>query len=160
VAYVKNKQQVERNVRKSMDKFKKRLGQGIADICMEADETIKSMTPVWSGLAVRNYIWTIGAPASGVIDPINNGPPGPTNSMALGAEPRRDANEAASRETLLALDFSNPFQTFTLVNNAPTIAGLEYGLLPTPEQSRSPNGMFGQTQNYISEYVRSKGIAR
>ena len=160
MAYVKNRREVEQRVRKSMASFAKRLGQGIEDICEEIDETIKAHTPVNTGSAVRNYIWSVGTPSSVVYDAINNGPPGPTNSMPLGAEPRRDVNERAARESLVALDFQNPFQTFILVNNDPDIAGLEYGLLPTAEKSRSPNGMFGLTQNYISELVRSKGFLR
>lgn len=160
MSYVKNRAQVERDVRKSMANFKRRLSAGIEGICEEVDETIKSYTPVWSGKAVRNYLWTTGAPATQVFDAIDNGPPGPTNSMPLGAEPRRDVNERAAHATLTSLNFSNPFQTFILSNNAEEIEGLEYGLLPTPESSRSPSGMFGLTQNYISELVRVKGFLR
>ncbi len=160
MAYITNRQQVEKQVRASMANFRKRLARGIEEICHEADDTIKAHTPVWSGKAVRNYIWSTGRPSAQVYDPIDNGPPGPTNSMPLGTEPRRAPNESAARETLLALDFSNPFQSFILTNNAEDIGGLEYGLLPTPERSRSPNGMFGLTQNYISELVRSKGFLR
>lgn len=160
MAYIKNRATVEKQVRKSMADFAKRLSRGIEDVCHEIDETIKSHTPVHSGSAVRNYIWSVGAPSSVVHPAINNGPPGPTNSMPLGSEPRRDVNEQAARETLLSMDFKNPFQTFVLVNNDPDIDRLEYGLLPTPEKSRSPNGMFALTQNYISELVRSKGFLR
>lgn len=160
MAAIKNRQEIERKVRASMGKFQKRLGQGIQDVCHEIDDTIKAGTPVWSGLAVRNYLWSTGTARGEVLPAIDNGPPGPTNSMPLGTEPRRDVNESASRETLLGVDFTNPFQAFILVNNAPDIAGLEYGLLPTPEQSRSPNGMYGQTQNFISELVSSKGFLR
>lgn len=160
MSYITNRSAVETAVRTSMKGFKQRLGEGIKIICHEIDDTIKSHTPVWSGAAVRNYIWSVGAPSQVVYDAINNGPTGPTNSMALGTEPRRGPNEAASRETLTALDFSNPFQTFMLCNSAEDIEGLEFGLLPTPEKSRSPNGMFGLTQNYIGEVVRSKGFLR
>lgn len=160
MAYVTNRNQVEQRVRKSMDEMKKQLGAGIRDLCFEIDETIKSHTPVWSGKAVRNYLWSVGAPDTSVYPAIESGPTGPTNSMPLGAEPRREANERASRETLLSIDFTDPFQNFILSNNADDIAGLEYGLLPTPERSRSPSGMFGLTQNYVSELLRSKGIMR
>lgn len=155
-----NHRQIEAKVRKSMDGFRKRLGDGIRDVCEEIDDTIKSHTPVWSGSAVRNYIWTTGIASSAIFEPINNGDPGPTNSMSLGVEPRRAVNEQAARETLTALNFTNPFQAFILTNNDPDIEGLELGLLPTPEKSRSPNGMFGLTQNYIGELIRSKGFLR
>ncbi|USM11589.1 neck [Citromicrobium phage vB_CbaS-RXM] len=155
-----NHRQVESKVRKSMADFRKRLSAGIREVCYEADDTIKSHTPVHTGSAVRNYLWTTGTPSSAVFEPIDNGSPGPTNSMSLGAEPRREVNEAAARETLDGLDFSNPFQTFILTNNDKDIGKLELGLLPTPATSRSPNGMFGLTQNYIGELVRSKGFAK
>ena len=160
MSYITNRRQVERDVRKSMADMKKRLGKNIREVCFEIDDTIKAHTPVWSGKAVRNYLWSVGVASTQVFDAISNGPPGPTNSMALGTEPRRDVNESASRETLLSLDFSDPFKSFILTNNADDIEGLEYGLLPTRESSRSPNGMFGLTQNYISEFIRSKGILR
>ncbi len=155
-----NHRQVRREVMKSMDKFVTRFGRGMADLCDEIDDTIKGHTPVWSGKAVRNYQWSVGAPASGVLEPVDSGPPGPTNSMPLGAEPRRAANEAAARQSLEAIDFGNPFQTFILTNNDPDIEGLEYGLLPTPDKSRSPNGMFGLTENFTSAYLRARGIMR
>lgn len=158
--YVRNRKEIETKVRASMAKFQQRLGAGIKEVCFEIDETIKAHTPVNTGKAVRNYIWSVGTPSRVVYDPIDNGPPGPTNSMALGTEPRRGPNEDASRETLLALDFSNPFQSFILSNNADDIEGLEYGELPTAERSRSPNGMFGLTQNFISELVKAKGFLK
>lgn len=160
MSYVRNRAQVERAVRKSMADFKRKLGNGIQAVCEEADDTIKSHTPVHSGLAVRNYIWTTGQPSTSMFDAIDNGPPGPTNSMELGQEPRRSVNEDAARASLSAIDFSNPFQTFILTNNAKDIEGLEYGLLPTPQSSRSPSGMFGLTQNYIGEFIRSRGFLR
>ena len=155
-----NHRQVEAKVRKSMDGFRARFAAGMKDLCEEVDETIKSHTPVWSGKAVRNYNWSVGQPDTTVHEAIDNGPPGPTNSMPLGSEPRREVNERAARESLMSLDFSNPFQSFILTNAADDIEGLEYGLLPTPEKSRSPNGMFGLTQNYAAEFLRSKGILR
>jgi len=158
--FVTNRAAIERQVRKDMMEMKKRLGEGIRDLCFEIDETIKSYTPVWSGKAVRNYVWSVGTPDTTVYSAIESGPPGPTNSMPLGTEPRRAANERAALDTLLSIDFSNPFQNFILSNNAEDIEGLEFGLLPTPERSRSPNGMFGLTQNYVGELLRSKGIMR
>lgn len=160
MAYVKNRAKVEKQVRASMANFQKRLSRGIEEVCQEIDDTIKAHTPVNTGKAVRNYNWSAGAPDYTVHEAIDNGPTGPTNSMQLGAEPRRDVNERAAAASLARVDFSNPFQAFFLTNSADDIEGLEFGLLPTPEKSRSPNGMFGLTQNYISELVRSKGFLR
>lgn len=155
-----NHNKVRKEVMKSMEGFQRRFSRGMEELCIEIDDTIKSHTPVWSGRAVRNYLWSTGSPDTRSFEPIDNGPPGPTNSMPLGVEPRRATNEDAARETLMALDFTNPFQTFILTNNADDIEGLEFGLLPTPAKSRSPNGMFALTQNYAAAYLNAKGILR
>lgn len=156
-----NRKEIEQQVRNSMARFEAHLSVRLMDICGEVDEYIKSLTPVHSGQSVRNYIWSTGTGFGGVIDAIDTGPTGQTNSMPLGTEPRRNANESAAYETLRGLDFKNPFQTFVLANNAPQIAGLELGLLPGPPmKSRSPNGMFGLTHEYIMTKVRSEGFIR
>lgn len=144
-----------------MDRFLQRLSQGIEETVREADRFIKSRTPVHEGTTVRNYIWTTGTPFGGLYNAIDTGPTGSTNRMTLGSEPRRKANEAAAEESLSALDFTDPFQTFILSNNAPQVAGLELGLLPGPPMvSRSPQGMFGITHEYIMAKVRAQGIAK
>lgn len=133
----------------------------IMTLCGEIDEYIKSITPVYSGQSVRNYIWTTNSPYSGVLDAIDNGPTGKTNSMPLGVEPRREANEEAAAASLLGIDFSNPFQTFILTNNAPQIGGLELGLLPGPPlKSRSPSGMFGLTHEWVMTKINVEGFLR
>lgn len=156
-----NRLEIERKVRASMKNFERRFAEGIRGLIIDADGFIKSLTPVHTGQTVRNYIWTAGEPFYGVFDAIDTGDPGRTNSMPLGPEPRRAANEAAAAESLHGLDFGNPFQTFVLTNNAPAVGGLEHGLLPGPPlQSRSPNGMFGLTHEYVMTRLRTQGIAR
>ncbi len=103
--------------------------------------SVLSMTPVWSGSAVANYQWSVGVINTGLVNLVDNGPPGPTNSMPLGPEPRRQPNEALADASHDALIFVNPYQTFWLNNNDPDIIGLEYGLLPDPARSRSRQGM-------------------
>ena len=102
-------------------------------------------TPVWSGEALASYIWSIGSPSSeGPLEPVDTGDPGPTNSMSIGEEPRRNANQQEADESYEKLTFANPYKVFYLNNNTPHIGGLEYGLLPEdPLRQRSPNGMFG-----------------
>lgn len=140
---------------------RERFGVNLKEIAAEADDLIKSLTPVNTGQAVRNYIWTTGSPNASVFDAIDNGPTGPTNTMTLGSEPRRQPNEEAARATLLALNFSNPFQTFYLANNSPDIEGLELGILPGPPlKSRSPNGMFGIVHNQIAVRIAAKGMLK
>jgi hypothetical protein len=122
---------------------------------------LASLTPVNTGEAVRNYIWTIGTPNEIAQPAIDNGPTGPTNSMPLGAEPRRHVNEEAADASLLSLNMSNPFQTFICSNVSPDIEGLELGILPGPPwKSRSPNGMFGLVQAFITTTVEAKGMLK
>lgn len=69
----------------------------------EAMRSMMSATPVWSGETVRNYVWAKGKrPSGGTKEPIGTGDPGPTNSMSLGAEPRRGANEGAAKQEMEA----------------------------------------------------------
>jgi hypothetical protein len=144
-----NRVEVERKVRACMVQFENKLSVKLMVLCGEIDFYIKSLTPVHSGQSVRNYVWTIDVAFQGVLEAIDNGPTGRTNSMPLGSEPRRHVNEEAAAASLLALNFTNPFQTFVLTNNAPQIGGLELGLLPGPPlKSRSPAGMFGLTHQY------------
>lgn len=129
-----------------MAEFENKLSVKMMVLCGEIDFYIKSLTPVYTGQSVRNYIWTAEQPFDMVLEAIDNGPTGHTNSMPLGHEPRREVNEEAAAVTLAQLNFSNPFQTFILTNNSPQIGGLELGLLPGPPmKSRSPSGMFGLT---------------
>lgn len=144
----------------SIDKLEKKFARNLHWVVDEIDKHIKAVTPVNTGQAVRNYVWTRESPNTIVFDAIDNGDPGPTNSMALGQEPRRGVNEAAAAESLTSLNLlGDPFGEIILTNNAPNIEGLEKGLLPGPPlRSRSPSGMFGITASYINAVVRSKGM--
>lgn len=144
----------------SIEELEARFAANLSEVVQEIDDHIKAVTPVNTGQAVRNYIWTRETPNSIVYDAIDNGPVGPTNSMPLGVEPRRGVNEDAAAESLAGLDIEvNPFGTFYLTNLSPDIVGLEAGTLPGPPlRSRSPNGMFGITALYIKSLVASKGM--
>lgn len=103
---------------------------------------VTSKTPVWSGAALRNWVWTTGQPYNGPAMPaLGSMEPGATNSMPLGAEPRRPINQAAADASFGQISTRNPYQQFWLANNDPDIMDLEYGKLPTPARSRSPRGM-------------------
>lgn len=160
-AELQGKQEARRAALESIDKLETRIARNIVGLVHDIDGFIKSVTPVNTGQAVRNYIWTMGSPFMGVLDAIDNGPPGPTNSMALGSEPRRGPNEAAAAESLSSINVGNPFGVIYLTNNAPDIEGLEMGLLPGPPlKSRSPQGMFGLTQAHFNALVNARGITR
>jgi hypothetical protein len=146
----------------SIDALEARFAQNIETLCEDIDKHIKALTPVNTGEAVRNYIWTTGTPNSTVYKAIANGPTGPTNSMRLGSEPRRPANEAAAAESLKSLNLkANPFATIYLSNVAQDIVGLELGILPGPPyRSRSPQGMFGITSQHFNILVAAQGILK
>lgn len=158
-AFIPNKEATRAAALASIDALEARFATNVARLVHDTDHYIKSKTPVYTGQAVRNYIWTMGAGSSTVLSAIDNGPTGHTNNMALGTEPRRAPNEAAAASTLASLDFANPFHAYVLTNNSPDIGGLEEGALPgAPLRPRSPNGMFNLTQHYMSELLAVKGI--
>jgi hypothetical protein len=155
------KAEARRKALESIKQAQANFGKNVQIITITAQKMLESLTPVNTGQAVRNYVWTIGAPNSAALPAIDNGPPGPTNSMPLGQEPRRHANEEAADATLLTLNMANPFQTFICSNVSPDIEGLELGILPGPPwKSRSPNGMFGLVHQFIVTQVNSKGMLK
>lgn len=137
-----------------------RMASNIRTLLQDADDQLKALTPVWSGQAVRNYIWTVDQPNHVTYEPIDNGDPGPTNSMPLGVEPRRGVNEAAASESLARVLGANPFSKFYCTNNSPDIQGLELGLLPGPPLKSRSHGMFGLTEAYLGAKVAAKGITK
>jgi hypothetical protein len=160
-AKIVGKEEARQSALASIARAKVNFAKNLAEIVIAADTEIKELTPVHSGQAVRNMIWSAGAPSVEVLEAIDNGPPGPTNSMALGQEPRRQPNEEAAGASLIGLNLSNPFQTFYLTNLSPDIGGLELGLLPgAPMKSRSPNGMFGIVHAQLALIVESKGMLK
>lgn len=159
---IKGKNEARSKAMASIEALERRFAENVETLVEEIDNHIKALTPVHSGQAVRNYIWTRGSPNSIVHDAIDTGPPGRTNQMALGSEPRRAANEAAASESLSGLGIkSNPFGAIILTNLSPDIEGLELGILPGPPlKSRSPQGMFGITSAYFNTLVSAKGMLR
>lgn len=146
----------------SIDELERRFTRNVAQLIEDVDIHIKALTPVNTGQAVRNYIWTRNSPNSVVYEAIDNGPPGATNNMSLGMEPRRGVNESAAAESLDSLNLAvNPFGTFYLTNLSPDIVGLELGILPGPPlRSRSPQGMFGITSAYFNALIESRGMLK
>jgi len=122
--------------------------------------SLLAKTPVYTGETVRNYILTMDSPHGGVVfPPIGIQDTGPTNSMSLGTEPRRAANEAASLATQGNLNLSDPFKKIFISNASPAVAGLEMGLLPPPPlRSRSPQGMFAITLMEVSARLSSGAL--
>lgn len=106
-------------------------------ILVKLNEKILENTPVWEGDTILNWRWSTRAPDMRHETPRGLGTdPGPTNSMPLGSEPRRKANEERPRRSLVgALKAKKPVDIY-LTNTSDSAVALEYGLLPTPQRSR------------------------
>lgn len=100
------------------------------------NDKVLKYTPVWEGDTVLNWRWsTLGFQGEHEA-PRGSGPPGNTNSMPLGAEPRRAINEQRPRRSLIGALNGKPMSDFYLTNTADSALALEYGRLPTPLNSR------------------------
>lgn len=119
------------------------------DLLIELNNRILALTPVWEGELIRNWRWSTKAPIFEHVDPIETptdpghtgiGKDNPTG-MPLGDEPRRRANELRPRQSLAgALTAKTPVDIF-ITNASPIAVDAEYGLVPSPERSRSPAGI-------------------
>jgi hypothetical protein len=110
-------------------------------IVIQLNARILALTPVWEGDSIANYHWSVNSPLMDHREPEGTGYPGPTNSMPLGAEPRRAANEAFVREDLQKVLAATLPADIYLTNTAPDIINLEYGQNPSPQTTRAPHGM-------------------
>lgn len=118
----------------------------VKDAVEFVDARVHARTPVHTGAAIRNMVWTMDTPTEFSFHPIASPEdPGRTSSMSLGSEPRRPPNEAAARETLRSLSFNDPFHAYILTNNAEDIGLVEDGTSGLPGKSRAPNGVFAIT---------------
>jgi hypothetical protein len=142
---------LDKAVERQEDRFRVRV-KAVMEYSMNA---LLARTPVNTGRAVRNYVFTVGKGANFGVKP-GRKPVEATNKLALGQEALRPEAEAAARATLEGYDFANPYQTFSIVNNAPHIAGLEYGLLPyAPLVQRSKQGMFRVTLQEVATMLQA-----
>lgn len=99
-------------------------------------QKILERTPVWMGDTVANWRWSVGSPDETVERSPASGPPGETNSMPLGVEPRRAASEAVAKRSMTAILSINTPEVLYLTNATDSVLGIEYGFLPSAERSR------------------------
>lgn len=139
MAYSSNIEQVISRMSRIPAKIDRQVAGLVRKLIMIIDVSVHEKTPVWSGLAIRNMIWTTGQPNSHEYGEIKIG--------SVENEGRRDANAQAARQTRDAvMAFKKPYGVFYLSNASKHIFDLEAGKLPTPGRSRvPPGGMFGLT---------------
>lgn len=139
MAYTSNIEQVITRMQRIPAKIDRQVAELVRKLIMVIDVSVHEKTPVWSGLAIRNMIWTVGSPNTREYPEIKLG--------TVENEGRRDANAAAARQSRdEVLNFKKPYGVFYLSNASKHIFDLEAGKLPTPARSRvPPGGMFGLT---------------
>ena len=161
VAFKSNSARFTSRIKKQPKRLETNFQIRLERIVRIAHKKLLDKTPVFEGRTVRNYLLTMDNPYQGrEIEPIGTGSPGQTNSMPLGTEPRRPANEAASLATQSNLKLSrNAFRKIFITNRSQAVAGLERGELPGQgKPSRSPNGMFKITMMEIVALLRSGAL--
>jgi hypothetical protein len=143
---------------KCLDGVEKCVGTEVKGIVNYIDKKVHERTPVHSGQAVRNMIWSQGTGGGGgeALEAIHEPEAtGYTSQMGLGEEPRRKANQDAAQATLHALNFENPFTVYTLANHSPDIGMIEDGSSGIAGKSRAPNGVFAITVAEVMEKVKA-----
>lgn len=146
--WTSNIPEVAARLQQEPEKITRLVGRLMKKAVYVIDKGVHTKTPVWSGKAVRNMIWSKNRPNTREFPEIEVG--------SIDGEGRRGANEAAARRTLASLDFNKPFGVYYLSNVAEHIMELEAGQLPSPERSRvPPGGMFGLTYSEVKRNLRS-----
>lgn len=140
-SYTSNIPSVIKQMQGIRPKIDRKVAALVKQLIMKIDISVHDKTPVWSGLAIRNMIWTKGQPNSTEYPEIKQG--------SVEDEGRRPANAAAARRTRdaqLSGVGKNPYGVWYLSNASHHIFELEAGNLPSPDRSRvPPGGMFGLT---------------
>lgn len=140
-AYSSNIPSVIKQMQGIRPKIDRKVASLVKRLIMKIDISVHEKTPVWSGLAIRNMIWTKGQPNATEYPELKQG--------SVEDEGRRPANAAAARRTRdaqLGGAHKNPYGVWYLSNASHHIFELEAGNLPSPDRSRvPPGGMFGLT---------------
>ena len=142
MGYKSNIQQVTARMQRDIPRqINRRVAMIVKRLIMEIDISVHEKTPVWSGSAIRNMIWSRDRENTTEYPEIKVG--------EVTGEGRRSANASAARQTrdaLLQSIDAKPFGVFFLSNASKHIFDLEAGKLPSPDRSRvPPGGMFGLT---------------
>ena len=126
---VRNSPVWDAEAKKAADGALRVTAKRLEKVLLHFNEMVLSRTPVYTGKTLVNFRWSIGGPIKGERAPSRVPTnPGKTNTMRLGEEPRRAANEAIVRgelEEILSLIrlgeiptkiyFTNTYEFFDLV---------------------------------------------
>lgn len=152
---VSNPIQFNTELDRSYDRFEKKWKMRLQKVMKKAMINLIRRTPVHTGQAVRSYVASAGTPFAGSAGS-GAKPVEPTNKLPLGAERLRASAQGVAMATLGTVDYSDPFNTYWITNNAPHIGGLEAGELPrSPFTPRSPQGMFAVTLQELVSFMDS-----
>jgi len=161
MSIIRNRAAFSQHIRNFLPEKKKEFTERIENIAFFIHERMLARTPVHTGETVANYQWTVDQPFIGTIEPIESpSDPGHTNTLPLGVEPRRRANEAMANASFYEIDWSKTFgRVVYLTNNADQWGGLEAGQLPeAPLRQRSPMGMLGVTLSEVQTRMQSRAL--
>lgn len=139
---VKNLSGFISSIEDKINKLEQKAVLEVTKIATELTIDMMSNTPVWSGETVRNYAWGTSMPSGGPEKEIGSQDPGATNSMSLGSEPRRPANEAAALSEIKSIKLT----TLQPLYGTNKVSGdkwdlVDNGAAPTRSTSRSPGGV-------------------
>lgn len=133
MVYRSNIQRVVARMQGEPDRARQFVHERLRKMIVWFDGKLHERVPVWSGRAARNMIWSQGSPNATEFEPDGTGEYG---------ESRRAANQALAQATLTGLTFTGAIGTYYLANHARNIGLIEDGAAPTPERSRTPEGIF------------------
>lgn len=105
----------------------------ITALLVHLNREVSMHTAVWQGETLVNWKWSVGAPDLSHRNAANSGPTGPTNTMSLGSEPRRPANQspvtASLMRVLAQVNVRVPALIF-LTNTGEVAEEMEFGQVP------------------------------
>lgn len=145
----------QNKMRRVKRQFDQRFRQKVFLTAQYVHISLTSLTAVWMGTSLANWQWSTGRAASGVLTARGGRrEPGKTNSMSLGAEPRRDVNQKMADASFRRLSFKDPYLKFVLANNDPKIGQMDAGKLPRPGMSRTQD-MVRITRVGVLDYIKT-----
>jgi hypothetical protein len=169
---VKNSPVWDSEARKAAEGAKRVTAKRLEQVLLRFNDMILARTPVYTGKTLVNFRWSIGSPIKGERAPTRiPAKPGKTNTMRLGEEPRRAANEAVVRaeleEILSSIRSGQIPQKIYLTNTYEFFELVEYGTYNLEDSEdrksqavlirRTPaGGIVRPAERYLKRALKSK----